>query len=92
MEKYLGGEEPNYDALHAPFERAMDEGHVVPILFTDAKNGVGIAGAARCDRPAFPQPTGGQPAAVSHRDRRRRAAVSISSTTPASRCWPMCSR
>ena len=25
MEKYLGGEEPNYEALHAPFERAMDE-------------------------------------------------------------------
>ena len=36
MEQYLGGEEPNYDVLHAPFERAMDEAHVVPILFTDA--------------------------------------------------------
>ena len=35
MEKYLGGEEPNYEALHAPFERAMDEGHVIPVLFTD---------------------------------------------------------
>lgn len=43
MEKYLGGEEPNYDALHAPFERAMDETHIVPILFTDAKNNVGVA-------------------------------------------------
>jgi elongation factor G len=42
MEKYLGGEEPDYSALHDPFERAMDEGHVVPILFTDAKNGVGL--------------------------------------------------
>lgn len=42
MEKYLGGEEPDYDALHAPFERAMDEGHVVPIVFTDAKAGVGV--------------------------------------------------
>src|SRR5207302_4789715 len=43
MEKYLGGEEPDYNALHAPFEKAMDEGHVVPILFTDAKTGVGVA-------------------------------------------------
>ncbi len=43
MEKYLGGEEPNYEALHEPFERAMDEGHVVPIVFTDAKSGVGVA-------------------------------------------------
>jgi len=43
MEKYLGGQEPDYTALHAPFERAMDEGHVVPIVFTDAKTGVGVA-------------------------------------------------
>lgn len=42
MEKYLGGEEPDYVALHAPFEKAMDEGHVVPIVFMDAKNGVGV--------------------------------------------------
>src|ERR1700728_720311 len=41
MEKYLGGEEPNYEVLHAPFERAMDEAHVVPIFFTDARGGVG---------------------------------------------------
>jgi len=43
MEKYLGGQEPDYAALHEPFERAMDEGHVVPIVFTDAKTGVGMA-------------------------------------------------
>ena len=43
MEKYLGGEEPNYDALHAPFEVCLDQGHVIPIVFTDAKTGAGIA-------------------------------------------------
>lgn len=42
METYLGGEEPNYDALHAPFEVCLDQGHVIPICFTDAKNGAGI--------------------------------------------------
>jgi len=42
MEKYLGGEEPNYEAMHAPFEKAMDEAHVIPICFADAKTGVGI--------------------------------------------------
>jgi elongation factor G len=42
MEKYLGGEEPDYNALHAPFEKAMDEGHVIPICFADAKVGVGV--------------------------------------------------
>ncbi|MBW1876634.1 MAG: elongation factor G, partial [Deltaproteobacteria bacterium] len=28
MERYLEGEEPNYEALHEPFERAMDQAHV----------------------------------------------------------------
>src|SRR5688572_23926910 len=42
MEKCLGGEEPNYEALHDPFEKAMDEGHLIPILFTDAKTGLGV--------------------------------------------------
>ncbi len=42
MEKYLGGEEPDPTALHGPFEQAMDENHLVPILFTDAKSGVGV--------------------------------------------------
>src|SRR6059036_2801946 len=43
MEKYLGGDEPDYAALHPAFEKAMDEGHVTPIVFTDAKAGVGVA-------------------------------------------------
>jgi elongation factor G len=42
MEKYLGGEEPNYDALHAPFEKCMDAAHVVPILFVSAATGAGV--------------------------------------------------
>ena len=61
MEKYLGGEEPNYDALHAPFERAMDEMHVVPILFTDAKIGVGIEELLDAMARHFPSPMEGNP-------------------------------
>lgn len=56
MEKYLGGEEPDYSALHNPFERAMDEGHVVPILFTDAKNGVGLKELLEAIVLHFPSP------------------------------------
>ncbi|HEV7302117.1 MAG TPA: elongation factor G [Tepidisphaeraceae bacterium] len=59
MESYLGGEEPNYDALHAPFERAMDEAHVVPVLFTDAKNNVGIAELLDSIARHFPSPEEG---------------------------------
>lgn len=42
MEKYLGGDEPNFEALHDPFERCLDQSHVVPILFVNAKTGAGV--------------------------------------------------
>jgi elongation factor G len=61
MEKYLGGEEPNYEVLHAPFERAMDEAHVVPVLFTDARSGVGIAELLDSIAKHFPSPEEGNP-------------------------------
>ncbi len=61
MEKYLGGEEPNYEALHAPFERAMDEGHVIPVLFTDAKTGVGVPELLDAIAKHFPSPEEGNP-------------------------------
>src|SRR5258706_3496951 len=59
MEKYLGGEEPDYGALHVPFEQAMDEGHVIPILFTDAKNGVGLKELLDAIILHFPSPIEG---------------------------------
>src|SRR5437764_3803352 len=56
MEKYLGGEEPDYAALHPAFEKAMDEGHVIPILFTDVKNGVGLKELLDAIVMHFPSP------------------------------------
>ncbi len=61
MEKYLGGEEPDYTALHAPFEKAMDEGHIIPILFTDAKNEVGVKELVDAIARHFPSPEEGNP-------------------------------
>jgi elongation factor G len=61
MEKYLGGEEPDYKALHAPFERAMDEGHLIPILFTDAKSGIGVPELLDAIAKHFPSPLEGNP-------------------------------
>jgi elongation factor G len=61
MEKYLGGEEPDYTALHAPFEQAMDEAHLVPILFADAKNNVGVAELLDAIAKHFPSPLEGNP-------------------------------
>src|SRR4051812_22924183 len=59
MEKYLGGEEPNYEALHDPFERAMDDAHLVPILFTDAKTGMGVKELLDFIARWFPSPLEG---------------------------------
>ena len=61
MEKYLGGEEPDYGALHPAFEKAMDEAHVVPILFTDGKTGVGVAELLDAIAKHFPSPEEGNP-------------------------------
>src|SRR4051812_43675502 len=43
LERYLMGEQLNAEALRATFVRAMKLGQVVPVLFTSAKTGVGIA-------------------------------------------------
>jgi elongation factor G len=59
MEKYLGGEEPNYAALHDPFEKCLDEAHVVPILFTDAKDGIGVPELLDFVARWFPSPIEG---------------------------------
>jgi elongation factor G len=59
MEKYLGGEEPNYEALHDPFERAMDEAHLIPVLFADAKTGVGVRELLDFVARWFPSPLEG---------------------------------
>jgi len=61
MEKYLGGEEPDYKSLHAPFEKALNEGHLVPILFCDAKTGAGLKELLDCIANHFPSPLEANP-------------------------------
>lgn len=44
MELYLEqGEAIRPEQLHAPFERALREGHLIPVCFTSAATGAGIA-------------------------------------------------
>ena len=59
MERYLEGEEPNYEALHEPFERAMDQAHVVPVCFTDAGTGAGVEALLDIIVRHFPSPPEG---------------------------------
>lgn len=42
MERYLNGEELAPEVLHDAFEKALREGHLVPVLFTSARADVGV--------------------------------------------------
>ena len=43
LARYLEeGADPSPDELHAPFEKALREGHLIPILFVSAKTGAGL--------------------------------------------------
>ena len=61
MERYLDGEEPNYQALHEPFESAMDRAHVIPVCFTDALSGAGVDALLDIIVRHFPSPPEGNP-------------------------------
>lgn len=44
LARYLDeGGDPSPDELHAPFEKALRAGHLIPILFVSAKTGAGIS-------------------------------------------------
>ena len=57
MELYLEqGEELEAERLHDAFERALREGHLVPVCFTSAETGAGIAELANVIEKVMPSP------------------------------------
>ena len=57
MELYLEqGEELEAERLHDAFEMALREGHLIPVCFTAAETGVGIAELADVIEKAMPSP------------------------------------
>ena len=57
MELYLEqGEELEADRLHDAFERALREGHLIPVCFTSAETGVGVAELAAVIEKVMPSP------------------------------------
>ena len=62
MTQYLEeGEEPEPDVLHDPFEKALREGHIIPICFTSAKTGAGIDELLEIVVELMPNPLEGNP-------------------------------
>ncbi len=62
LAKYLeDGVEPSAAELHAPFEKALRAGHLVPILFVSARTGAGIPELLHVLETLAPNPAEGNP-------------------------------
>ena len=62
MELYLEkGEDPSPEELHDTLERALREGHLIPICFTSALTGTGVAELLEVMAKVMPNPTEGNP-------------------------------
>jgi elongation factor G len=61
MEKYLEQGEVSPEELHAPFEKALREGHLIPVCFVSARNGAGVAELLDIIVKLMPNPTEGNP-------------------------------
>src|SRR5882672_4634437 len=61
MEQYLEKGEVTPEELHEPLERALREGHLIPVVFTSAKTGAGIAELLEVIVKLLPNPTEGNP-------------------------------
>jgi elongation factor G len=61
MALYLEQGEIAPEQLHEPFEKALREGHLVPVCFVSARNGAGIAELLDIFVKLLPNPTEGNP-------------------------------
>ena len=56
---YLEKGEVSPEELHAPFEKALREGHLIPVCFSSAKNGAGLEELLDIFSKLAPNPTEG---------------------------------
>ena len=61
MAKYLEQGEVTPDELHAPFEKALRDGHLVPVCFASARTGAGIGELLEILVKLAPNPAEGNP-------------------------------
>ncbi|MBI2313269.1 MAG: elongation factor G [Betaproteobacteria bacterium] len=61
MAVYLEKGEVSPEQLHAPFEKALRDGHLVPVCFVSARNGAGIAELLDIFVKLLPNPAEGNP-------------------------------
>ena len=62
LARYLeDGKDPTLEELHAPFEKALRAGHLIPVLFVSARTGAGIAELLQVLQKLAPNPAEGNP-------------------------------
>ncbi len=61
MAAYLEGEAISREALHDAFEKALRQGHLVPICFTSASTGAGCGEFLKFCKQLLPNPAEGNP-------------------------------
>ena len=61
MAAYLEKGEVAPEQLHAPFEKALREGHLIPVCFVSARNGAGVGELLDVFVKLMPNPTEGNP-------------------------------
>jgi len=61
MSLYLEQGEVEPDQLHAPFEKALREGHLMPVCFVSARTGAGLNELLQIFDKLLPNPTEGNP-------------------------------
>jgi elongation factor G len=62
MARYLeDGADPSLEELHAPFERALRAGHLIPILFVSSRTGAGVPQLLDALAKLAPNPSEGNP-------------------------------
>ncbi len=63
METYLEKGEISPEELHEPLERALREGHLIPVVFTSGRTGAGVAELLDVIVKLLPNPAEGNPPA-----------------------------
>ena len=92
MSLYLEQGEIAPEQLHAPFEKALREGHLVPVCFVSARTGAGVAELLDVLAKLAAESGRGQSAAVLQGRRRRARSSSARSPIRRSTCSRTCSR
>jgi elongation factor G len=61
VDRYLNDGDVDASELHAPLEQALREGHLIPVCFTSARSGAGVAELLDVIVKLLPNPTEGNP-------------------------------